>query len=155
VQLRELTEAELGAVQAMIERCRDHYLLASGAGPKPTAARDVWDRLPDDMPRSAKLTLGVFEDGLVGIADVVRGWPRAETWLIGLLLLNPAARGRGVGAHVVGHIDAEAAGAGAERLHVAVLRANVRGLAFWRRLGFADVPTSPTSAIVLEREVVR
>ena len=153
-ELRELTEAELDAVQALMERSREYYLLATGAGPKPTAARDVWNALPPDMPRDAKLTLGVWgETGLDGIVDVVRGWPRAGAWLIGLLLLDPAARGRGVGARVVAAVDAAAAEAGAGTLRVAVVHANAPALAFWQRLGFIEVPATQPGAFALERAV--
>ncbi|HVF79405.1 MAG TPA: hypothetical protein VNA28_14000 [Solirubrobacteraceae bacterium] len=77
--LRELTEADLDAVQALMERCRDYYVLTTGAGAKATAARNVWDALPPEIPRTAKLTLGVYETGLAGIVDVVRCWPRTGT----------------------------------------------------------------------------
>lgn len=152
--LRELTEAELDAVQALLDRSHDYYVLATGAGPKATAARDVWNALPPGTPRSAKLTLGVHDPGLVGLVDVVRGWPRPDAWLIGLLVLEPAARGRGLGAHIVGAIDARASDAGAKTLRVAVVHANTPALAFWRRLGFAEVPATQPGAIALERPVI-
>ena len=151
--LRQITEDELDAVQALIERCDEYYVLTTGAGPKPTAARGVWDALPPDLPRGAKLTLGVYLPGLVGLVDVVRGWPRAKTWLIGLLLLAPDVRGRGVGAHAVSAIDAAAAEAGATSLRVAVVHANAPALAFWQRLGFVEVPSMQPDTIALEREV--
>jgi GNAT superfamily N-acetyltransferase len=154
-ELRELIEPDLGALQALIERCGEYYLLTTGSGPTSTAARDVWDALPPGLPRSAKLTLGLFEPGLVAIADVVRGWPRPGTWLIGLLLLDPAVRGRGTAARIVGTIDARAADAGADRLRVAVVPANTAALSFWQRLGFGEVPSAQRSAIALERPVTR
>ena len=153
-ELRALTEGELPALQAVMERSREYYVLATGSGPKPTAARDVWDALPPGTPRRAKLTLGIYETGLAGIVDVVRGWPAAGTWLIGLLLLEPTARGRGVGARVVAAIDAEAARAGARTLRVAVVPANAPALAFWRGLGFAEVPATQPGAIALERAMI-
>lgn len=152
--LRELTEADLDAVQALMERCRDYYVLTTGAGARATAARDLWDALPPQTLHTAKLTLGVYETDLVGIVDVVRCWPRMGTWLIGLLLLDPDARRHGVGAGVVAAIDARAAGAGADTLRVAVIDSNPMALAFWRRLGFAEVPATLPGAIALERFVL-
>jgi GNAT superfamily N-acetyltransferase len=149
-----LTEADLDAVQALMQRSRAYYELVTGAGPQPTAARDVWDALPPDTPRSAKLTLGVWsESALTGIVDVVRGWPQAGTWLIGLLLLDPAVRGRGVGARVVGVVDAAAASEGAAILRVSVVHANPAALAFWQRLAFTEVPATQPGAFALERAV--
>lgn len=154
MQLRELTEADLDAVQALIERCHDYYVLVTGKGPRPTAAREVWNALPPDMPRSAKLTLGINQTGLVGLVDVVRGWPHPQTWLIGLLLLDPAARGRGLGTGLVAAVEANAASAGAARLRVVVVHANAPALAFWQRLGFTEVPAMEPGTTALERAVV-
>jgi hypothetical protein len=148
-ELRELIEPDLGALQALIERCGEYYLLTTGSGPTSTAARDVWDALPPGLPRSAKLTLGLFEPGLVAIADVVRGWPRPD------LAHRPAATGsrRPRPRHGRGTIDARAEDAGADRLRVAVVPANTAALSFWQRLGFGEVPSAQRSAIALERPV--
>ena len=153
VQLRELAPNDLDDLQAVFERSRDHYVRMTGRGPPPDAASRMWDALPPGAARSAKLTLGVHAGGLVGVADVVRGWPRPGTWLIGLLLLDPAARRRGLGSAVVADIDARAARAGADRLRVGVVPCNEPALAFWRGLGFADVASLDAATLALERPV--
>jgi GNAT superfamily N-acetyltransferase len=152
--LRELTEADLPQVQALVERCRAYYVQTTGSGPEPTAARGIWDALPPETPRSAKLTLGLFEPGLVGLLDVVRGWPGPRTWLIGLLLLDPAIRRRGAGSAAVAEVGARAAQEGADTLRVGVVPENPGGLAFWAALGFRPVaPVNDSPAAPLERAV--
>lgn len=67
--------------------------------------------------------------------------------------LEPAARGSGAGTQIMAGVAARAAGAGADTLRISVFRSNVRGLAFWRRLGFEQVAAvgADPSAIALER----
>lgn len=61
--LRELTEADLDAVQALIERCGDHYVLTTGAGPKATAARDNVERAATADPTHHETDLGRLRNG--------------------------------------------------------------------------------------------
>lgn len=154
-QLRELTEADLGELQALLGRCADYFLLHEDRATSVTEARDVWEAVPEGTPRDSKRVLGLWAPGLCGVADLVCDWPRPATWMIGLLLLDPAVRGRGGGTRMLGAVDAAAAGAGADRLRIAVIPANAGGMRFWRRHGFEQVPAvggHPT-AIALERPV--
>jgi GNAT superfamily N-acetyltransferase len=154
-RLRELTEAELDDLQALLDRCGDYYRLHEGRDVTPSEARDEWDDLPDAAQRTDKHVVGLYAGELVGVVEVLCDWPRAATWNIGLLLLDPAVRGRAAGTQIVEAIDARAAEAGADTLRISVIPENARGMAFWRRLGFHPVPSVGThgTAIALERAV--
>ncbi len=158
-ELRELTRADLPAVQALFERAADYFVLHEQRQPAPDEAETEWASVPPDTPRDHKHVLGWFAPELAGVAEVVRDWPRPGTWVVGLLLLDPAARGSGAGTAIVGEIDARAARSGADRLRIAVILANTRGMRFWQRLGFAEVPVHASSeqtlsaSIALERPV--
>jgi GNAT superfamily N-acetyltransferase len=148
VTLRELTLADRPAVEALIDRCEDFYVLTTGG---PGSFDELWSALPPGRTPDDKRVYGTGEP-LSGIAEIVRDWPRPGTWIIGLLLLDPAARGRGLGPAVVAELDATAAAQGADRLRVGVVEANVRALKFWRREGFTPVaPAGPAGAHALER----
>jgi GNAT superfamily N-acetyltransferase len=148
VTLRELTLADRPAVEALIDRCEDFYVLTTGG---PGSFDELWTSLPPDRTPADKRVYGTGEP-LAGLAEVVRDWPRPGTWIIGLLLLDPAARGSGLGAAVVAELDAMAAAQGADRLRVGVVDANVRALKFWRREGFVPVPPEgPAGALAFER----
>jgi GNAT superfamily N-acetyltransferase len=152
-RLRELTQADLGDLQALLERCGDYYELHEARAPSATEARDDWDALPAGTPRDHKHLLGLFAPELVGVVELIRDWPRAGTWNIGLLLLDPSARRRRAGTEVFGAVAATAARAGAGTLRISVMPINTGGLEFWRGLGFTPVPAvgcHPT-AMALER----
>jgi GNAT superfamily N-acetyltransferase len=154
-QLRELDEADLDDLQALFERCEDYFLLHEDRPATATEARDEWDAVPGGVSREHKHMLGLFDPGLAGVVEVVRDWPRAGTWNIGLLLLDPAARGRGAGAEVVHAVVAAASAAGAATLRISVDPANSGGLRFWERLGFRPVPSvgSHPTATAFERSL--
>jgi GNAT superfamily N-acetyltransferase len=100
-QLRELGRADIPELQALFERCTDYFALHEGRPPTSTEAADDFDRVPDGMPRSHRQAIGLYAPGLVAVAEILRDWRRPGTWTIALLLLDPAIRRRGVGAHIV------------------------------------------------------
>jgi len=85
------------------------------------------------------LKLGVFDPAgkLVGLVDIARDHPTPGTWYLGLLLIDPAARGQGVGAAVVRGVKQKAARHGATRLILSVVAENDRALKFWKAQGSA------------------
>jgi GNAT superfamily N-acetyltransferase len=158
-KLRELTQSDLQLLQSLLARAGDYFVLHENRGPTATEAHDEWDVVPSGKPRSDKHVIGLFSPDLVGVAEVLRDWPRPRIWNIGLLLLDPAVRRRRAGTQTVSAIDAWAARSGADRLRVSVLPANAGALEFWQRLGFTDVPAQPatgqahSTAIALERPI--
>lgn len=138
-RIREL-DARLhrDAVAALSMACADYAMLVNGEPPRPSDGEEFFRDAPPGRSSDIMLKLGVMdpEDRLVGLADVARAYPDADTWYVGLLLLHPSARGRGAGRAAVRRIDEAAAEAGAARLMLSVVEANRRALRFWRGLGF-------------------
>lgn len=155
VSLRELAAPDLDELQALFERCVDYFELHEGRATTPTEARDEWSAVPDGTPRSQKHVVGLFAPDLAGVVEVVRDWPRPATWNIGLLLLDPGVRRRGLGTRALAAVDAWARRTGADRLRITVNTANTGGLAFWRRHGFEPVPAvlAGPGIIALERSL--
>jgi RimJ/RimL family protein N-acetyltransferase len=151
--LRALGGDDAAALQDLLERCADYFRLVDGREPTPGAADELLRVRPPGTDPGDKIVLGLGEERLDGVVDLVRGWPEPGTWLIGLLLLDPALRGRGAGADVVAALDRMAATGGAERLRAAVVHANTRALRFWRAQGFREVPPRGPGATALERSV--
>ena len=73
---------------------------------------------------------------------------------LGLMLLDPEFRGRGLGKTLLAEAEARARERGAGRLYLGVLQANPRGRAFWQRQGFAATGVSradPETGHVIHR----
>lgn len=140
VELTPIGETDLRAVQDVLDRSSDYYQRVVGHPAGPAEATSIYAVLPDGVASyDDKLLLGVVDQvaELIGIADVVRDWPHRGSWVIGLLLLVPEARGRGIGREALQLIEARAASEGAESMRAAVYRGNP-ALGFWRRQGYVD-----------------
>ena len=130
--------ADREAVADLFRRSADYVELERGEGPTDALADEFFaDAVPGAAPED-QLKLGLFAGGgrLLGLADMGFGYPEAGDAYLGLLQLDAAARGQGLGARFLRHLEAEARARGALRLFITVLHANPRGRAFWEREGF-------------------
>lgn len=153
------------AVQALHERSADYVHRLWGLPPDPNSGVDFFVRLPPGKSAADKCTLGVFDDpAMVGCIDLVRGWPDEATATIGLLLLEPAARGRGVGRQAFAAIEDQArVWPEITQLRAVVIASNDVARPFWEHLGFRangqtrphEMGTVKSTAIVLMRPLER
>ncbi len=136
---RLLAPNDLRALQTLFERAADYFAIATGAPPAPDEAPRAFVAGPPTKDVSAKRVVGVFaaSETLVGVLDALTDWPEDGTWSIGMLLLDPAYRGRGLGGHVLDAFERWAATEGAVRLRTAVVGHHTVGLAFLEGRGYA------------------
>ena len=105
---------------------------------------------PRRVPLDRAFVLGIYarageqampEHALLGVLYFLHPPPGAATWYLTLLLLEPAARGQGLGTTVHGAFARWAVARGCRRLVVSVARNNPRALRFWRdRIGYGENP---------------
>jgi GNAT superfamily N-acetyltransferase len=132
------------AVLDLYRRAADYLDLESGRAPAMEVVEEYFADAPPGGDPATSLKLGFFEGGrLLGIVDLAFGYPRPQDAYLGLMILAPEARGRGLGPVFLRHVEAAARGRGATRLLLAVLDANPRARAFWEREGFGDARTCP------------
>lgn len=126
------------AVQSLHERAGDYVLRVWGLPPDPDSGREFFARLPPGRGREHKHAFGIFDgERMVGCIDLVRGWPDEAIAVIGLLLLEPAARGQGLGRLALQAIEAQACTWPEIRwLRAVVLQTNDVARPFWEHLGF-------------------
>jgi myo-inositol-1(or 4)-monophosphatase len=156
--IRPLDSDDGEALQALCERATDYFELVMGRPPGPAEAQSLYMALPEGKTYDHKLLLGVFHDiKLIGVVDLIRDHPHPGTWTLGLLLLDPLHRGRGLGRAIVHALEDWVRQQGATKLRIDVARQNVRALHFWRHLGFqlvaATNATMNDSMFHLERSM--
>lgn len=136
--LRPLGPDDRAAVADLLARAADYVLLETGQPPGDATLEDFFSDAPPGIDPATSLRLGAAApDGrLAGIAELAFGWPAPHDAYIGLLLLDPAARGQGLGRTMVAALRQAAIARGATQMRAAVLDSNPRGLAFWQREGF-------------------
>jgi GNAT superfamily N-acetyltransferase len=127
------------ALQALLERCADYMTLEDGAAPGPAAAADLIEALPPDRTHEHKYLLALAPavgEPLVAVVDVVRDFPDARDWFVGLVLIDPAARRRGLGAALMADLEDWMRSQGAAASYLAVLERNPDAQRFWTRQGY-------------------
>ncbi len=140
VACARLTDADEPVVQDLLERSADAVVQMHHRPPRSDDARSLFQALAPGCTLDDKGIVGFFDGAmLIGVLEVVRGYPEPRTWYVGLLLLDPAARGRGLGERIMRALDAAVLAAGGNRLELLVQDTNPGGLRFWTRLGFTPV----------------
>jgi GNAT superfamily N-acetyltransferase len=160
-RLAPLDAAAAGELDALSLRCADFMRLVEGREPGPHEGREILTDAPPDFPIADKFVLGVRSgDELIGVTDVLRGYPAPAVWWVGLLLLAPEARRGGLGSEVMGALASWAVGEGAASIQLGVQSQNERALRFWRRQGFEHLRTAEQQngrlhnrVLVLERRL--
>ena len=157
------------ALAALGGRCADYLRLAlSGHLDAHDAPRLFPDMLrPSRVPAERGIVLGIHAapvsggrrpPRLVGILYFLHPHSRGDTWFITLLLLEPSARGKGLGSAIYRVFERWAASRGARRLVVAVSDKNPRARRFWRdRMGYREIhpSTDPLDGEPKHREFER
>lgn len=135
--VRPIGEDEVGALQALLEAGTAFAEQVTGYPTGPSDALSTLLQLPEGLPEQAKTVLGLWlGDRLVGVADVLRGHPDERTATLGLLLVAPDVRRRGLGRRLHDAVLARAVGA-AERVRIGVVDTNAAdSTPFFARLGY-------------------
>lgn len=141
LRARRLTEVDpeaVRALQALCEACADYHTLVYGQPPGPDEARDLLTELPPGRTLEDKFFFGLFtpRPRLCGALDFIRDFREPGEWYLGLLMLEPGARGQGLGATVLQAAEAWVRGQGARRVRLAVAEQNEGGRRFWERHGY-------------------
>ena len=140
----QLDQQALPSIQTLLEKCDDFYILVSGLPAKPDDPQELFTDLPPGKTYADKTVIGFYKGGeLIGILDSIRGYPAQGDWFIGLMVLDPAERGNGLGRSLLDAYESWAASFGAQVVWLGVVEENQRGLKFWQQSGFQVIEKRP------------
>jgi GNAT superfamily N-acetyltransferase len=126
-------------VQDLLERCADFQALVEGKPPRADEGARLLRDLPPRYDERWMVGFARGEDApLVGLLDVIGGYPARDAWWVGLLLVTPDERGRGVGAVAYRAFEGWARTRGAREVGLVVQQQSPRARHFWDRLGFME-----------------
>jgi hypothetical protein len=85
------------AVAVLCQQCGDFLTLVAGRSPTVETAPHLLESRPPGVELDRKYVIG-FERGgeLIGIVDLLEDYPGKADWYVGLLLLSPEERARGL-----------------------------------------------------------
>lgn len=150
VVVREPGPADEVPLLTLFEECEDWFVAATGLPSGPGDVQSLFYSLPAGAAPEDKVLLVLERDGVVaGLVDAVRDHPRPGAVSVGVFLLAPWARGRGLGRALAESLLARA---GDPPLVTAAVPAGWRaGERFLERLGFTLHAPSPAPAEVGNR----
>jgi len=144
-RVEQLTPQDADVLQPLYEQCREFFILTDGLPPSATAAREEFDDVPPGKTTEDVYIFGLFDalNNLLGTIAGVRHYPDDWTWWIGLMMLAPQHRGKGLGADFYQAFEHWVAAQGIGRISLVVIAANKLGLQFWEKMGFEVIGKTP------------
>ena len=135
---RSLRAGDEALIFDLLRRCEDFSVLVSGLPPTEEEAADLLIDVPPGKTLDDKFVFGLFAgpEKLIGLVDLIRGYPGAGDWFIGLMQLDPATRGKGTGGQLYRAVEGWCQQRGARAILLGVVEQNTEGTAFWEKMGF-------------------
>lgn len=135
-----LSPSDSPAVFDLYVRCHDYFILQDGEPASIADAEALFTDVPPGKRPEDQFVLGVYRGRrLCAVALLLTDYPEERDWYLGLLLLDPAIRRKGIGQEIYAAIERWSTAQGARRMLLAVLKDNEAALRFWRASGFDPV----------------
>ncbi|MFZ2619887.1 MAG: GNAT family N-acetyltransferase [Alphaproteobacteria bacterium] len=136
------TPTTLAQLQAVLEAAPTYYQRVTGAVATANEAAEVFNN--DGLPVGdhTRHTFGFYQgEDLLGVADLLVGWPNARTATLGWLLFPEHLHGQGLGqqAYCLVENHVYATFHTITHMRLSVVETNAAVMPFWRKQGF--VPT--------------
>ena len=154
---RRLTDEDLPALLALCETNPTYYELY---GERPTLENlaQALRELPPGCRADQKEFLGFSTQGkLVAIMDIVCGYPDERAAYVGLLMIDGAQHGCGIGTRIMRDELRRLQAKGFSRVRLAYIQGNEPARSFWTKLGFEPtgeiVSTPHYVAVPMERAI--
>ena len=147
------------ALQAVHDSAPTYSQVVYGRFPDGTEAGETFTSTPPGFPLDQKFVLGIYlENELMGVAELLKGYPEGDIAYIGLLLFKESHQKQGLGSLALDHITELACQWGCTAIRIAVIASNGEALGFWLRHGFSelfrkDIPGVTAEAIVMQRPI--
>lgn len=156
-QIRTIRPPDFPAVYQLEQTNTEYFLAIQGAPPSYEECVRSISMLPPNTSPSQKLFLGIYKDSsLIGLLDLVEGYPDTHTLYIGLLMIEGTKHRQGYGTCITHALIHAAQIRGFTSLRLAVIDTNLQGAAFWKKLGFSvlrkvtvqQIPYQPATEMI-------
>lgn len=139
VRLEALGPDDGEMLQQLFAECGDYFLAVTG---RPAPDADAAERELRECAAAPGREVALLRSATgaaVGALGWWAGYPEPETALLGVLMVLPAARRRGVARTALAELDERLAADGVRRLRAGVASGNGSAQAALRALGFRDL----------------
>jgi len=133
----ELQERDQSRLATFCRRCSDFFEMVGGQPGGPTTAAEILGPLPENVTSGTKRVFGIERSGeLIGVAELLDGFPGPKDWYVGLLVLLPDVRKGGIGTDVWVGLREWIQEREAAVVRLVVQKQNAAARTFWERQGF-------------------
>lgn len=158
-EVRRIRDADVPLVCALCSRNTLYYQYCPPFVTPESIRRDM-AALPPGKTAADKYYVGYFSgQRLVAVLDLILGFPRADTALIGFFMTEPALQNRGLGSGLIAELCACLASIGISRVRLGWAKGNPQAEHFWHKNGFAETgdtyPAAGYTVIAAQRETER
>ncbi|KGG80336.1 hypothetical protein Y919_06930 [Caloranaerobacter azorensis H53214] len=124
----------------LLSQCDDYFYLVEGRKADESSVKELFEDLPPGKHIDDKNIFGVFyNEKLIGIVDLVQDFPEKGEWIIGLMLLHPDERRKGLGKAIHDIIVDIANEQKAKKLRIGVVEQNEKALKYWKNIGYKEI----------------
>ena len=135
---RKLTEEDIDVVLKLYKTNQKYFDYFNDVPTKGTVKEDIY-ALPKGIELKDKYYLGLFDnDELVGVVDIIDGYPERGTIYFGLLMLDDKYKNQGIGSSIICDFCDELKKQGFKYIKLAYINKSEEANHFWRKNGFVD-----------------
>ena len=139
IAAKRLDASDVADVTTFCRQCSAFFALVADHSPPAETARYLLESRPPGVELTHKHLIG-FERGgeVIAIVDLLKGYPGEADWYVGLLIISPDERARGLGTAVWNAVEAWIRSEGGRHVRLIVQEQNPEAARFWRSVGFTD-----------------
>jgi RimJ/RimL family protein N-acetyltransferase len=131
---------DLAELIVLQNSCAKFFQLVYGRSPTRADAEELLADRPEGLPLEDKRLIAIRKDDqLIGVLDLLSNYPQVDSWYLGLLMLDSAYRGQGIGAAICEATFDWIARQGGRDLTLIVQEQNPAARRFWSRIGFRPI----------------
>ena len=142
-KVKLLKEDNLKQINDLCSKSKDYFILDQGVEPSDITSKDILEALPPGMGYEDKFVIGYFdhENTLVALIDLIKNYPMIQKWTLGLILIDPSYRKKGLGAKIHQNLEGWIAKQSGKSIRIGVLDDN-EAINFWKKTGYQTVKES-------------
>ena len=154
--VHSLTSDDAELLQRLFDQCADYNLIVEGEPAPPTAAHELFQETPPGRSLADKFVFGLVNrrGEIVGVLEGMCNYPEERVWWIGLLLLAPAIRQRGIGRTMLNGFSNYVRSQNGLAIMLGVVAENYLAYKFWRQMGFEEVRITEPRQFGKKRQTV-
>ena len=136
-ETRRITEQDIGYVYHLA-RSNSRYYHHMHQKPTRQNLTEVIRVMPDGTLPRDKHFVGFYDSDnqLIGILDLITGYPQKDDAYIGWFMLDARLQGEGIGSQLFADIRASLRAQGYDHISLGVVKTNTEAAAFWEKQGF-------------------